>query len=720
MLREPSDPAASVRLPLPVSTGSDKSESQGVAAAEDSVRLDEAPRYAAANDEQKPSKRPYRKREKGQGPRRKSSRISELAQAPKMELEPSLPITARAASEETEQPEVPDMALSGVVSRGDTRVFVEPDVAEPQPVYTGFPLEAFPPAKAQKSGRGRKGGSSAVSRPETPDSELEQRQKRYRSQLAAEPAVSPSALRIKFKPLSPPDSKKRRKKPLAAETPKQRGRKAAHTPGLDGRLLLRASKRIKVILPKKHTATNLAPTSNGTITAPASESEQTGENDDYCTTCGGSGVFICCDSCSKSFHFLCCDPPIEECPDDNWNCLECTAKKAPPPAYNYLGLFGQLVNHIANKDPAEFQLPKRLREAFVGVSTEEDGTYTDDRFKPDLSYTKRNGSQLPGCNRDESLEVDSLYKDGKPLLCHRCKESGLPKGRGWRTMASCDYCDAYWHLDCLNEPMCVPKTMGSRWMCPNHASQALPSYILSRRFKDASVVDASLHNSFVKVATYNSFHIKTRDQPYINDNANGLVALQEYLQSEEGDADGQDNPNTHDGDCHPDFKVPEHLHTFAGPGGIYARSGKRLKKVLTLTNEENDGKMGAFVYRVPEELVLLDFFVKVNKSKEGILADVNSYEDRRRLETNEREREGVNGLVGMKESEDAAPQQKSPINFEQLVTIAAARLGTSDKVPEGKKTPASELTAEELEELVHIKRLMQIKGKQKLVDFLTR
>lgn len=654
------------------------------------------------------SKRPYTKRQKGQQPKRKSSRLIDKDSEPKLTLQPSLAIT-----EKTNQ--VDENLIKGVIRRGGEHVFVEPSVAEPQAVYTGFPLEVPPPAKAMKSSRGGRKGVSG--RAVTPDSDLEERQKYYQSQLAREAKPEPSSLRIKFKPLSPPETKKRRKRTHnKLETPKQPTRGSSVTPALEGRRLIRGSKRIKVISPKKHAATNLAPSSNGTITAAASESEQTGDNDDFCSTCGGSGVFICCDSCPKSFHFLCCDPPIEECPEDNWNCRECTSKNNPRPTFNYLGLFGQLVNHIVNKDPAEFQLPKRLRESFVGVATDEDGSYTDDRFKPEMSFSKRNGSQIPGFNRDENLEVDSLYdKDGQPLLCYKCKESGLPKSRnGWRTMTCCDYCGTYWHLDCLSEPMCVAKTMGSKWMCPNHADQLLPNYVSTRRFKDATVVDASMHNHFVKIATYNSFHIKYRDQLYINDDMNGSVALQDYLRSEAGDAKGQDNPNTQDGDVHPDFKIPDHLQTYAGAGGIYAKSGKRLKKVLTLTNEE---QMGSFVYRVPEELILLDFFTKVNKSKKAdILRNLQPYEDMSRLETNESERDGVLGLIDFRQVQSMEKKDKS-IDFAELVEVATSQLQSENFQKFSKKD--KQLTEDEISELVQIKKLMQIKGKNQLMEFLT-
>ena len=95
-----------------------------------------------------------------------------------------------------------------------------------------------------------------------------------------------------------------------------------------------------------------------------------------------------------------------------------------------------------------FQLPLELREkTFVGVTTENNGDYVDDSVKDDIPSAKLNGSQIPGCNRDVTLEIDDLYNEnGDPYLCHKCGGSGLNR----RTLIHCDYCPLVYHIDCLD------------------------------------------------------------------------------------------------------------------------------------------------------------------------------------------------------------------------------------------------------------------------------
>ncbi|AQZ12422.1 RCO1 (YMR075W) [Zygosaccharomyces parabailii] len=52
------------------------------------------------------------------------------------------------------------------------------------------------------------------------------------------------------------------------------------------------------------------------------------ENDDFCSACLQSGSFLCCDTCPKSFHFLCLNPPLDpdKLPDGDWSCPQCFFK----------------------------------------------------------------------------------------------------------------------------------------------------------------------------------------------------------------------------------------------------------------------------------------------------------------------------------------------------------------------------------------------------------
>lgn len=85
-------------------------------------------------------------------------------------------------------------------------------------------------------------------------------------------------------------------------------------------------------------------------------------------------------------------------------------------------------------------------------------------------------------------------KNSAPVLCFRCGTSALPPGlaaaapatkRARRSTAktptpetgksiiSCDHCPLFWHLDCLDPPLSTMPPITKRWMCPNHADQIL-------------------------------------------------------------------------------------------------------------------------------------------------------------------------------------------------------------------------------------------------------
>jgi hypothetical protein len=54
-------------------------------------------------------------------------------------------------------------------------------------------------------------------------------------------------------------------------------------------------------------------------------------NQDFCSVCRGIGRFLCCDGCPRSFHFMCLDPPlrIDELPDEEtWFCNKCKVDRA--------------------------------------------------------------------------------------------------------------------------------------------------------------------------------------------------------------------------------------------------------------------------------------------------------------------------------------------------------------------------------------------------------
>ena len=58
-----------------------------------------------------------------------------------------------------------------------------------------------------------------------------------------------------------------------------------------------------------------------------------------------------------------------------------------------------------------------------------------------------------------------------PMKRPRRASNKLANTDTWTSMISCDYCDLNWHLDCLDPPVASMPTFGIKWMCPNHAEQ---------------------------------------------------------------------------------------------------------------------------------------------------------------------------------------------------------------------------------------------------------
>ncbi|KAK6910768.1 hypothetical protein I203_104800 [Kwoniella mangroviensis CBS 8507] len=234
---------------------------------------------------------------------------------------------------------------------------------------------------------------------------------------------------------------------------------------------------------------------NGTATGQGTGGKKKGKgkadvdvpNQDFCSACRGIGRFLCCDGCPRSFHFMCLEPPlrIDELPDEEtWYCKKCRAERlketretASPTKEKELKpipmVFKQLSKKVDEENPCQFRLPATLRTYFAGVGTAPRGEYVD----AEEARTKydRKGFQE---DRDPFKTRDGK---NKPIACYACGGSSLPNHSlttdpesAWRQIISCDYCTLSWHLDCLDPPLSSMPNSGRKWMCPNHAEQALP------------------------------------------------------------------------------------------------------------------------------------------------------------------------------------------------------------------------------------------------------
>lgn len=623
---------------------------------------------------------------------------------------------------------------STLQNRNGVNEFIEPELAVPQPGYSGYPLEALPPQHKLKlpssgSSRGKRAkiDSSPRSTPTLSEAEAEEAELSYRLQLETpklETILLASDLRtsiangdrgkgrrgIGLKDLSSSPSGLKIRIPATPRS-KQNLERANTGSSSTSRV-----KRLKITSPKKHPLVGLAPATEKTP-----ESDDFNTNEDFCASCGGTGVFICCDSCPKSFHLLCCEPPIQEVPDENWNCNECRAEQGLEGRkyYNDLGVFGPLLNAMHGRNPVEFRLPRKLRDAtFIDVATGSEGNYTDSNMKPEPSLSKLNGSQIVGFNKNEDLEIDTLYdKNGRPLLCHRCRESGLKR----RTLIACDYCPLHWHLDCLDELVSLTKSLGRKWRCPNHIESFTPSFD-RRLFRDAAVLDSGLHTNFLRIMEASNYLIKLDDQGYVAEHKQPLLAEYLLFQKEDFISNKSDFVTRHlskyenspdsdnDEDTYPNFKMPHFLENYTMENRVVAKSSRRLERILLMTNaDDNDPK--PFIYRIPEKQIKLDFILKGKRlSKSSVLCLLAQYQLKKE-EEEAKEQEAVKNLVFLGSHQNKRNPPNLHLGLNELISVALNSPVLDLELP--KVTEDSEL-----DELRRVKKLMEMKGHDEMLKFL--
>ncbi|KAJ4488300.1 hypothetical protein J3R30DRAFT_3434956 [Lentinula aciculospora] len=144
-------------------------------------------------------------------------------------------------------------------------------------------------------------------------------------------------------------------------------------------------------------------------------------NNDHCSACRSQGALVYCDGCPRAFHLWCLDPPMESVDegDSRWFCPACTGPKHPPRKHSH-GPLAPLIQSVDNSIPTEFQLPDDIRNFFKDVGTSARGNYVDiSEIKP------------PRLNRHGQLEDRDAHRlrdrNGQPVLCFRCGTSALPE-----------------------------------------------------------------------------------------------------------------------------------------------------------------------------------------------------------------------------------------------------------------------------------------------------
>ncbi|KAJ7273372.1 hypothetical protein C8J57DRAFT_1506889 [Mycena rebaudengoi] len=145
-------------------------------------------------------------------------------------------------------------------------------------------------------------------------------------------------------------------------------------------------------------------------------------NEDHCSSCRSHGALVYCDGCPRAFHLWCLNPPMENIDegDSRWFCPACVIRKhpprKPPPS-----LFSPLIHLVQTTIPTEFQLPDEVRTFFKDVGTGPKGNYVDNSVV-----------RQPRLNRFGLIEDRDAFrlrdKNGEPVLCFKCGTSALPTG----------------------------------------------------------------------------------------------------------------------------------------------------------------------------------------------------------------------------------------------------------------------------------------------------
>ncbi|KAF5391799.1 hypothetical protein D9757_001651 [Collybiopsis confluens] len=156
------------------------------------------------------------------------------------------------------------------------------------------------------------------------------------------------------------------------------------------------------------------------LRSPEPQTDNLLNNNDHCSACRSQGALVYCDGCPRAFHLWCLDPPMDSVDegDSRWFCPACTLSKHPP-RKPPPGLLAPLIQALDSSIPTEYQLPDDVRNFFKDVGTSARGGYVNtSEIKP------------PRLNRLGQLEDRDAHRlrdrNGQPVLCFRCGTSALP------------------------------------------------------------------------------------------------------------------------------------------------------------------------------------------------------------------------------------------------------------------------------------------------------
>ncbi len=196
--------------------------------------------------------------------------------------------------------------------------------------------------------------------------------------------------------------------------------------------------------------------SNQEITFPDSRAKSLKNNHDNCSACLGEGRLLCCLTCPRAFHFSCLEEGFNDSniPDDQWKCSECCKRDV-----EYKGIFAPLLEQLDSTNPKIFQLPASIRDLKDVFAHPETGDYTeyknvDISIVDNLTDHEDQENRLDYCSH--CLKSSFQFTENTALMSSLIPKRGTLQAQR-SEMIKCDYCNCYWHLDCLDPPLsCKP------------------------------------------------------------------------------------------------------------------------------------------------------------------------------------------------------------------------------------------------------------------------
>lgn len=446
--------------------------------------------------------------------------------------------------------------------------------------------------------------------------------------------------------------------------------------------------------------------------------------------------------------------------------------KTPPSSYKR-GLFSQLLIQLDKRNPTVFMLPVNLKERFRPEEANTNLFKRKKKFKhgrPKKTLKSKMEKDFFGKTEikqeqhqnDESLSAPTLTpkvedipinddgtdklhslfiqnyeqdrltdRTGKEIFCSVCHSSTISA----TPIARCEQCDQNWHLTCTDPPL--SKNLGVKLFCPNNGMHRLRKL---RRPKNLTIHELELADKdkpdsekladdpwLLRKKTH-EFHLKKRyvDNPKAGTNKAGLKELvggsiywkqratharatamgqetQEFSSSEsdadyeDGEEEDQEEEEEYNDVEDQIRKLPIHIY-YDTPTGVVAPVLHNRYKQL-----ERDG----VVYRISARGIKADFIQAVYEMNQDPLPDTKTSEIL--LALDEIAGRDVHGI------------SRTVPKIELLVDCA---LGDTHLVaaPSSIATTAAANTEDDqtLVQLVAVKKLLEVRGKDALLEFLKK